>query len=61
MPLIDYSKEEIINLAIELGTHLEWTWSCYSDGNQPCGKCGSCRKRLDAFYWLDNLDSPFSL
>lgn len=60
-PLAKKSKIEVIKLAKELKVPLEWTWSCYSDGNQPCGKCVSCRKRLDAFCRLDNLDPPFSI
>jgi len=59
MPLIDYSKEEIINLAIELGTHLEWTWSCYDTKELPCGDCKGCTERSRAFEKL-GLEDPLN-
>ena len=37
------------SLARELNVPLDWTWSCYSDGKNPCGQCSNCLKRLEAF------------
>lgn len=48
-PLIDKTKEGIIRTAIKLKVPLEQTWSCYSGGRRPCGKCDSCLIRQDGF------------
>lgn len=59
MPLIDYSKEEIINLAIKLDTPIDWTWSCYDTKELPCGTCKGCRERSRAFEKL-GLEDPLN-
>jgi 7-cyano-7-deazaguanine synthase len=48
-PLINYSKSDVLRLALELKVPLELTWSCYENGKTPCGKCRGCRDRLKAF------------
>ena len=48
-PLIEYTKTEVVKLALKLGVPLEHTWSCHEDGKMPCGKCRGCRMRLKAF------------
>ncbi len=48
-PLMDYSKTEVLKLALKLNVPLELTWSCYEDGLVPCGKCRGCHTRLKAF------------
>jgi len=48
-PLINYSKREVLELAMELKVPLELTWSCYEDGKIPCGKCRGCIGRRKAF------------
>jgi 7-cyano-7-deazaguanine synthase len=48
-PLIEYTKTEVLKLAIKLGVPLELTWSCYENGQRPCGRCRGCRMRLKAF------------
>lgn len=55
-PLINYGKTEVLKLAIQLKVPLELTWSCYEDGNVPCGKCRGCVTRLRAFQELDMAD-----
>ena len=47
-PLIDMTKKEIVDLAKWLNFELSKTWSCYEGGEEPCGKCGSCRARIEA-------------
>jgi len=48
-PLIEYSKVEVLKLAVRLGVPLEMTWSCYENRVTPCGKCRGCVTRLRAF------------
>ena len=49
LPLKNKTKIEVLDLAKTLNVPLEFTWSCYSDGKKPCGKCLSCIKREKAF------------
>jgi 7-cyano-7-deazaguanine synthase len=48
-PLINYTKTEVLKLALQLSVPLELTWSCHEDGKIPCGRCRGCRMRLKAF------------
>lgn len=55
-PLIEYSKAEVLKLAMRLGVPLELTWSCYEDREIPCGRCRGCVTRLRAFQDLGSVD-----
>jgi 7-cyano-7-deazaguanine synthase len=55
-PLIDKTKAEIIQLALELGAPLECSWSCYVGGERPCGDCDSCLLRAKGFAEVGLLD-----
>jgi 7-cyano-7-deazaguanine synthase len=48
-PLIAMGKEEIIRLGMTLGAPFELSWSCYGMEDQACGRCESCRTRLEGF------------
>ena len=48
-PFAGRSKADVVAEGIRLGVPFELTWSCYAGGDKPCGKCGTCRDRLDAF------------
>ncbi len=48
-PLIKLKKKEILELGIKLGTPFHLTWSCYREGEKACGRCASCKLRLNAF------------
>ena len=58
-PLINYSKYNVLKLALKLKVPLELTWSCYENGKSPCGKCRGCTKRLEAFNQVGAPDPLF--
>ena len=41
-PLINYTKDDIVKVAIEKSVPLEFTRSCYDSHKIHCGKCESC-------------------
>jgi len=48
-PLLYKTKKEIVELAVKLKVPLKLTWSCYSGGKKPCGKCDACILRAKGF------------
>jgi 7-cyano-7-deazaguanine synthase len=50
-PLLTLSKAEIIRLGVSLGAPLHLTHSCYDPtvNGDACGRCDSCRIRLEGF------------
>ncbi len=48
-PLVELTKAEIVRKGVKLGVPFELTWSCYRDETVVCGRCESCRLRLEAF------------
>jgi len=55
-PLINFSKLDVLRLALTLKVPLELTWSCYEDVEIPCGICRGCQNRLAAFKHLGMTD-----
>lgn len=47
MPLIDLDHAGVVALGQRLGVRMERTWSCYEDGDAPCGTCPACARRSD--------------
>jgi 7-cyano-7-deazaguanine synthase len=56
-PLVNLSKAEVVREGLELGTPYELTWSCYEDGETPCGTCATCIYRAIAFK-LNDISDP---
>ena len=48
-PLVSLNKAGVVKIGLELGTPYNLTWSCYKGGEKPCGKCGTCIDRANAF------------
>jgi len=48
-PVVSMEKAEIVARGEELGVPFEHTWSCYQDGDSPCGVCASCEERARGF------------
>ena len=48
-PYVHLTKGEICKLGLGLGVPFEDTWTCYEGGDKPCGLCGSCTERKEAF------------
>jgi 7-cyano-7-deazaguanine synthase in queuosine biosynthesis len=43
------SKADIVKIGINLGVDYALTWTCYKGEARPCGKCGACVERMEAF------------
>ena len=55
-PVGNLMKHEIVKLGLDINAPLEHTWSCYRDGDVPCGNCGSCFMRIEAFKRNNEVD-----
>lgn len=48
-PFVNKTKAEVVKKGLELGVPYELTWSCYEGTGKPCGVCGTCIDRQEAF------------
>lgn len=48
-PFINKNKADIVKKGLQLQVPYELTWSCYKGEDKPCGKCGTCIDRINAF------------
>lgn len=48
-PFVNMNKSEVVKLGLSLKVPYELTWSCYNGSDKPCGKCGTCIDRAEAF------------
>lgn len=49
VPFAHYSKTDILKTGVMLGVDYSLTWTCYVGDLKPCGKCGACIEREEAF------------
>lgn len=48
-PFVLANKADIVREGLALDAPLHLTWSCYAGGERPCGECGTCLERAEAF------------
>jgi 7-cyano-7-deazaguanine synthase len=48
-PFLDMTKAQIVKKGNDLEVVFNRTWSCYKGNEKPCGTCGTCIDRKDAF------------
>ncbi len=48
-PFLNLDKGDIAILGKELNVDYSLTWTCYKGKEKPCGKCGACVERKEAF------------
>ena len=53
-PLIEMSKQEIVEAGIDLNVDFSKTWTCYEGKEKACGECPACSSRIQGF-----LDSGY--
>jgi 7-cyano-7-deazaguanine synthase len=58
-PFLDMTKQDIVKLGLKLNVPYEYTYTCYNGNKNPCGKCGSCVERLEAFS-KNNTQDPLT-
>ena len=60
LPLIRFSKLEVLQQGLQWKVPFEFTWSCYWDRSEPCRTCISCTERAAAFENLNVVDPLIS-
>jgi len=48
-PFVGMSKQAVLRKGLDLHVPFHRTWTCYNGIGLPCGKCGACMERLEAF------------
>jgi len=56
-PFVTWTKKDIVKKGLELNVPYELTWSCYEGKDKPCGVCGTCLDRQQAFE-LNGVTDP---
>lgn len=56
VPYLFLDKKDIVYRGINLHVPYELTWTCYKGEEFPCGTCGSCRERIEAFREVGLVD-----
>lgn len=59
-PFMNMNKNDICKIGLELNIDYSKTWTCYNGKEKPCGKCGSCVERNEAFLTNNSKDPLYS-
>lgn len=49
MPILDLTDRELIELGGQMNVPWQMSWSCRHAGEQPCGGCPACVRRIRSF------------
>lgn len=60
-PFLWGSKTTILKAGQGMGLDYVKTWTCYAGGERPCGKCGACQERNEAFAAMGMVDPLLAL
>jgi len=55
-PLINKSKQSIIQLGIDNNVDFSDTWTCYEGAEEACGQCTACSSRIKGFVDAGYID-----
>lgn len=58
-PFVTLSKADVVKEGLRLKVPYELTWSCYEGYDKPCGVCGTCIDRQNAFL-KNGIEDPLS-
>lgn len=58
-PFVTLSKADVVKEGLRLKVPYELTWSCYEGYDKPCGVCGTCIDRQNAFL-KNGVEDPLS-
>ena len=56
VPYLHLTKGEICKIGLKLGVPYGETYTCYKGLWNPCGKCGACMERAEAFAFAGGVD-----
>ncbi len=58
-PFQRMTKVEILEIGLQLDPPVDYaqTWTCYKGLERPCGSCGACKERQEAFATLEVKDA----
>jgi 7-cyano-7-deazaguanine synthase len=48
-PFLGMKKRDVVRCGVGLDVPFDLTWTCYKGGVSPCGVCGACVERAEAF------------
>ena len=55
-PYLTWTKGDICKRGLELHVPFAETWTCYVGDDEPCGRCGACTERAEAFAFTKTND-----
>jgi 7-cyano-7-deazaguanine synthase len=59
-PFMYETKGGIVKRGLKLGVDYSLTWTCYEGKDKPCGKCGACVERAEAFA-ANHVEDPLCI